>query len=154
MGDKQLSFQEWLALGEEERKLIYDSWDRYRGDGEGIVAEACRLFKEVFKKHKDIVNISYGLYHGGDWIISITLRVGYDLKIPDEYLGFGVVKLYDGLAGRLRKKLSSEYSGDVERFIEGEMGEFRKCFNFTDARHAKEWLMDFVKKQETERDLA
>ena len=145
MNQPKVSFRKWLTLSPQERRSIYDSWNRYRGEGKDILKCTYRSFKKELARSKDIVNISYGLYHGGDWVISVTVRVGHSLKISEQYLGFRIIKLYDGLAERLKYMLHSKYNDDIVRFVEGERSEFRKCFNFTSSPHAKKWLVNFVR---------
>jgi len=145
MIDKNITFEKWIKLSPEDQRLIYEAWDRYKGEGEGIVLEACKLFKEAFKEYKEIVNVNHGVYHGGDWVISVSLRVGHNIRIPDMFYGIKVIKLYDGLTEQLKNKLSKKYENNIKKFVESEIEEFRKYFDFKDAPYEKEWLFEFVK---------
>jgi len=145
MESKKLTFKQWLKLSPEEQKKIYESWDKYKGEGEEIIKEVCKLFKEKFKRYRDVVNVSYGVYHGGDWIISVSLRVGHNVKVPDTFYGIRVVKLYDGLNARLKYRLTHKYKNNITNFVNTEIEEFRKCFKFKNAPYEKEWLIEFVK---------
>ena len=140
-----LSFQDWLKLTDKERARVQRSWNPYAGEGEPIVRAAHRQFKKKFGGSRDITNISYGVYHGGDWVISVTLKVGYRVAIPKMFLGIWVVKLYGGISSWLKRKLQRVYGGNVKQFVESEIEEFARCFNFTDAPRGREWLIKFVK---------
>jgi len=96
---KKMTFQGWLRLTPKERARVQRSWNPYAGEGEYIVRAAHRLFKKKFGSSRDVTNISYGVYHGGDWVISATLKVGHRVAIPKKFLGIWVVKLYGGISG-------------------------------------------------------
>lgn len=139
------SFQAWLKLSDKERARIQHSWNPYAGEGEPIVKAAYRRFKKKFGGSRDMANISYGVYHGGDWVISVTLKVGYRVAIPKMFLGIWVVKLYGGISGWLKRKLQRVYGCDVEQFVKSEIKEFARCFNFTESPYGRRWLREFVK---------
>ena len=147
-----INLKDWLNLSSEQRKAVYDSWDKDSGEGEEVVKGLYELFREKYEKLPDVVLLSYGTYYGGEWVISITLRVGHRVEVQDDFHGIRVVKLFAGLASLLKRKLVQEYNGDIEKFVDGEIQEFRRCFDFTDAPHAREALIAFVK-QHKDTDL-
>ena len=127
------------------RRAAYTSWNPYQGEGRQIVEPLARLFEKKYKRSADVVSVSQGVYHGGDWIIGVTVRVGYKSKFPETFYGIRVMKFYDGLTGELKRKLATQYNNDISRFIDGEIGAFKKCFNFLSSPGAKRWLVDFVR---------
>lgn len=142
---REITFQGWLRLTPKERAKVYRSWNPYAGDGEPIVKEAHRLFEEKFEACSDVVETSYGVYHGGDWVIAPTLKVGYRVEIMKAFLGILVVKLYGGISDWLKRRLKRVYANDIARFVRAEHQEFSRCFNFTDSPYGRRWLRKFVK---------
>jgi len=90
---KNISYKEWLALSDAERKAVTHSWNPYEGDGAGIVREAFARFQEDFGKPEGVVNMHCGLYHGGVLIIGVTVKKGSHVRVPRSFEGFPVVKM-------------------------------------------------------------
>jgi len=145
MIDNIKNFKDWVSLSPREQERVYNSWNKYAGEGESIVREACDLFKKKYGESDDVLDVNCGIYHGGDWIIDVVMRVGYHITIPERFHGIIVKKSYGGLSSALKEKLSRTYNNSIEKFIDSEMEEFSKCFTFTHSSYAKEWLIKFVK---------
>jgi len=145
-----IEFKDWILLSPKEQETLYSSWNKYEGEGENIAKEVCNLFKKKFGKCEDVFDISYGIYHGGDWVISVGLRVGYKEEIPDIFHGIVIKKMFKGLSRQLKEMLRSAYNNNIEEFVDSETNEFLKYFNFSSSSNAKKWLIEFVKKYKDE----
>ncbi|MDD5018795.1 MAG: hypothetical protein PHS61_00015 [Candidatus Omnitrophica bacterium] len=101
----------WFELSGKERKSIMSHWNVYNGDGEDIIKKVVVLFKNEFKGNKYIRNIGYAIYHGGDWIIDITLSWKYKEKIilPSHYYGFAVHMFYDSIPTKELEKMAKNH---------------------------------------------
>ena len=141
-----LPLKNWIKLGVEERKALHHSWEKYKGEGEVIVKELCELFKKKHGRSENIFDIRCGLFHGGDWVISVALKVGSGIVLPETFYGIRIVKLFNGLSADLKRKLDVEYKGNIGEFVDAEIKEFAKCFDFTHDPKAREWLIDYVKR--------
>jgi len=97
MKKEETTPEQWFSLSEKKRKSIYSSWDIYKGDGIGILKAVLERFRRDYVNKNGIININSGLYHGGDWIISVTIEWNYkdEVKLPNDYYGFTVQKFYD-----------------------------------------------------------
>lgn len=89
---KQLSkYDEWLSLSDENRIKIMRSWNPYEKEGGEFAKIACERFKETVKDIEEIEDISFGIYHGGLWIISVAVKKGTKIKVPEFFEGFPIL---------------------------------------------------------------
>ena len=88
------TYKQWVTLSEQKQKEEYDSWNAYEGEGQNILIEVSKHFKEKYKKQKDVVEISQGLYHGGMWIIDVSVKKGASSIIPKTFQGIPIMKFY------------------------------------------------------------
>jgi len=88
------TYKHWSILSDREKDVEYNSWNVYEGEGQNILEEVIKHFKEKYKHHKDILEIDKGLYHGGLLIISATIRKSKKPRLPKSFEGFPVMKFY------------------------------------------------------------
>ena len=88
-----LSYDQWLSLSEEERASVLASWNPYEGDGHQILEEACERFRLQVANHEGVQSVHCGLYHGGVYIIGVSVWKGARLRLPKQFEGFPVVKM-------------------------------------------------------------
>jgi len=89
--------QQWFDLSDEKKALISSEWNVYKGDGSEIIKAVHSRFEREFRNNSDIKTINFGVYHGGNWVIGVTVKwSGKDrIKLPKVYYGFVIQILYD-----------------------------------------------------------
>jgi hypothetical protein len=90
---KKTEYENWLSMSDEERNQIIRSWNPYEGDGHEILEKAFERFKESFGKPKGVLHLHCGLYHGGMFIIGVTVSKGSRVQVPKSFEGFPVIKM-------------------------------------------------------------
>ncbi len=143
----------WFDLSSEEKKTIMSRWNVYRGDGEDIIKKVLVLFKNEFKRSKYIRNIGYSIYHGGDWIIDITLPWKHKrkIKLPGHYHGFAVHVFYNSIpAQELEKMAKNHFEIWMKNIDSNFLNRIKSVFGFqnlTDVEIIRVlWTMDGMSK--------
>ena len=88
------TYKQWVTLSEQKQKEEYDSWNVYEGEGENILIEVFKNFKENYTQKKGVEEVSCGLYHGGMWIIEVSVKKGAILRIPKNFQGIPIMKFH------------------------------------------------------------
>lgn len=110
MTKQNITLEYWLKNSDKERRIISSKWDVYKNDGAEIIRVVCDKFKEEYAGNKYIKDIHSGVYHGGDWVIGVTIqwRGRNKIKLPKIYKGFAVQISYDGVPLVFMKKQAKE----------------------------------------------
>lgn len=89
---KNITFDDWLKMSENERWKIHCSWNVYIGEGREIAEHVLEKFKEEFGKIEKLkISDKIGIYHGGTWALHVEHPFIFDKrKIPSTYLGIDV----------------------------------------------------------------
>lgn len=90
---KNIEYNDWLLMSDEEREKVKSIWNPYEGEGSGILEKVFEKFKNEFSNIDGIIDMHCGLYHGGQYIIGVSARKGTQVKIPKKFEGFEVVKM-------------------------------------------------------------
>lgn len=85
----------WSNLSEEEKQAEILNWNVYLGEGKDILHASIKELYGKYKSNNGIIKITNGIYHGGIWVICITIKRGRKIKIPSEYNGFLIMKSYE-----------------------------------------------------------
>lgn len=142
-----ISFKEWLTLDDKKRIEIQEGWKTYNGEGEDIVKEAHKIFAQKYSGYEDMTINPPGIYHGGDWVLGVGLKVGHSIELPERFLGIKIQKGVWGLTTELKDKLKNVYGNDVSKFLDAEIEIFAKSFNFITVpltSTARKYLIDFI----------
>lgn len=91
---KENNYKKWIVMSDAQREETMRKWNPYEGDGSEIVKLVEKKFKEEHGKDSRILNISAGLYHGGMYIIGVTIKKSVEVNIPLKFLGFTVMKFW------------------------------------------------------------
>ena len=101
---EKMSFDEWIALPNEEQDRIQREWNPYAGGyWNELLAKAEERFRQEFGKLPDVLDVTKGTYHGGTLIIGVTLGLPLgrrDKQIPERFAGFHVQQFW---ASKTRK---------------------------------------------------
>jgi hypothetical protein len=141
------SFKEWLTLDDKKRIDIQNGWNTNRGEGEEIVKEVHNLFLQKYSGFEDMTINPPGIYHGGNWVLGVGLKVGHSIELPDRFLGIKIQKGVWGLTRQLKDKLKNIYENDVSKFLDAEIGVFAKSFTFVTSplnSATRKYLIDFI----------
>jgi hypothetical protein len=90
------TYDEWLALSDEDRRIVhFKVWDVYERDGIAIAyTAATRLAMESSRK---VLSIEIGTYHGGEYLLHMEVSAEEYADCPpmleDVFEGFRVVWL-------------------------------------------------------------
>lgn len=90
-----IEISEWLCLNDGQREEVSNGWDVYAGEGlaYATIAAGCLLVdleKQGVRAHRT----ECGVYHGGEWAITVYLESGLREVVPympDSYQGFKIV---------------------------------------------------------------
>ena len=117
------TYEDWLALSDEERKDVhFREWNVYRRDGIAIAFMAATRF--ALQSKRKILDIQIGTYHGGEYLLHLTVSEE-DYKdcppmLAESFEGFRVVwcrlrifQAAPGVQGNLEGKWKAE-QGDYE----------------------------------------
>ena len=81
----RVTFEEWLRLSDEQRREVASKWNPYAGEGDDIVAAAAERFRQRFASSSG-VEVRHGVYHGGEWIIGVTVPLVFDNRgMPESF---------------------------------------------------------------------
>jgi len=117
------TYEDWLALSDEERKEIhFREWNVYRRDGIAIAFMAATRF--ALQSKRKILDIQIGTYHGGEYLLHLTVSEEDHKDCPpmltENFEGFRVVwcclrrfQAASGVQGNLEGKWRAE-QGDCE----------------------------------------
>lgn len=88
------TYQDWLALSEEEKKRIhFHEWNVYQRDGIGIAFMAATRL--ALQSQRKILDIQIGTYHGGEYLLHLTVPAEEHKDCPpmlaESFEGFRVV---------------------------------------------------------------
>lgn len=89
----ELTYEAWLHLADEERQHIVRSWDPYAGEGQELLREAGERFREAYGQQVGVRDIHWGLFHGGTYIIGVSVEKGSRPQLPATFDGFPVVRM-------------------------------------------------------------
>lgn len=89
-----MSYDEWCGLSDEDRRKEYLNWNAYIQEGLDILKKTITALKNKYKDKQGIIEITNGLYHGGLWVINITLSKDKRIKVPKTFMGFPIMKSY------------------------------------------------------------
>lgn len=99
------NFKKWLSLPEKEKKRVIRSLDVYSGQGTHLVHQIYKKFKKEYSNLSDVIDVDCGIYHGGNYIIGVTLYATSRLKLPSHYEGVTIQLFYTYITKAVRKKL-------------------------------------------------
>src|SRR5687767_6813139 len=88
-----VTFEQWLALPESERARLIQTWNPYEGEGQDILSRVCDRFAQQFAGQPGVEDVHCGVYHGGTYVVGVTVRKGSRVRVPRSFEGFPVVKL-------------------------------------------------------------
>lgn len=145
--------QEWFDLSDEKRALISSEWNVYKSDGLEIIKAVHSRFKREFQNIRDIKNINFGVYHGGNWVIGVTVKwSGKDkIRLPNMYHGFVIQILYDEAPiEEMRKRAKEQFEIWFKEIKDKYKTEIKSQKEFKDMPEEKfyemAWLMDGMSK--------
>lgn len=145
--------QEWFNLSDDKRALISSKWNVYKGEGLEIIKAVYGRFEHEFQDNRDIKNINFGVYHGGNWVIGVTVKwSGKDkIRLPDTYYGFVIQTLYDEAPiDEMRKRAKYQFEIWFKEIKEKYNAEIKNQKEFKDMPEEKfyemAWLMDGMSK--------
>jgi hypothetical protein len=110
-----VTFEDWRQLSDEERRDVAATWNPYAGEGNEIVAAAAERLRS---KLTGDIEVHHGVYHGGDWIIRVTVPFVFDRRsLPESFLGIRVMHFSLDLPPEFRVRDSrAEYVWAPERY--------------------------------------
>ncbi len=112
-----MTFDEWLRISDEQRREVVAKWNSYGGEGDEIVAASAELFRTQLGPNGD-VEVRHGVYHGGEWIIGVTVPFVFDKRrIPDSFLSITVRRFTKDLPPEFQvRDAGAEYVWAPERY--------------------------------------
>lgn len=90
-----MNFEEWLALSDSERLASQAEWQPYvDGYWHELVAEAANRLRTDIGYLPHVLDINFGVYHGGTLILGVVTDLKYPqvLELPSSYLGFPLMQ--------------------------------------------------------------
>lgn len=113
------TLDDWLALPEEQRCRLVDSWSAYTGQGEELLRKIVERFKSEYGHLRGLAVQGIGVYHCGYWVLGVAHPFVFDRRLlPQRYLGVGLRAAYSG-------PLPPEFRGEnmwadenFERFVD------------------------------------
>jgi hypothetical protein len=130
MGRPVKTYEDWLALSDKERHEVhFHDWNVYARDGIAIpYMAATRL---ALKSTRRILDIQIGTYHGGEYLLHLTVREedfkGCPPMLADSFEGFRVV----WCSARMFQA-APEVQGDLQGIWRAEQGDYEFKFVWTE----------------------
>jgi hypothetical protein len=145
--------ENWFLIPDIKRKAIMSKWNVYRGDGSEIIKAVYERFKKEYGENKNINDIRFGIYHGGSWVISVTIKWSSrnKVKLSKAYHGFIVQIFYGGIpASMMRKEAKKQFEVLLKEMKMNHKSMVKDCEEFKNMPENKFyemiWLMNGMSK--------